>query len=535
MATHRLSATFQIWMILLAATAPLAGLCRAGEQDGVVPVPSMVEGSEVFQAQYSSPLPPPSKAPVATNPPPSGPKSPFSPQMFDNNFSYKQKPDHDYVFGEELKDMPLATLTGRPIFDETTVSTGGELRFRYIDELNRLRVGGPGKSSYDQWRWRHYIDVKHSDWIRAYVEMIDASINHQELPLQGIDENRWDLQNYFVDVKVPTFTEDAWWFRIGRQELLYGSQRLVSPLDWSNIRRNFEGMKLFTRRADWDIDAWIVNPVNTATPGAGSVTVNDNKFDQRNTDYVFGGLFATYKAMKDQTFDLFFLGAKIDVPTAGLPHGERYTLGTRWFGNLFDDRGQLIQAEVEGGYQFGNDRSALYDAASPRATVSAGYFTAGAGHTWKANSWQPSLWWYWDWASGDNNPSDGQNNTFFQHVGFFHYYLGQIDNISRQNINDVNVQWSFKPGDPMQVTFAHHWFQLANSNDVLYNVVGTPVGTPDHGSDVGHEFDFTINYNVSPNWSLQWGYFWFWYGGYVEATAPRGDAQQVYVMSTLRY
>jgi hypothetical protein len=31
---------------------------------------------------------------------------------------------------------------------------------------------------------------------------------------------------------------------VGRQELLYGAQRLISPLDWANTRRTFEGGKL---------------------------------------------------------------------------------------------------------------------------------------------------------------------------------------------------------------------------------------------------------------------------------------------------
>jgi hypothetical protein len=76
---------------------------------------------------------------------------------------------------------------------------------------------------------------------------------------------------------------------------------------------------------------------------------------------------------------------------------------------------------------------------------------------------------------------------------------------------------------------------LADSNDVLYNVAGARVGTPGNGTDIGHELDFVANYAVNTNWSLESGYFWFWYGDYVNATAPRDDASQLYFMSTLRY
>lgn len=462
--------------------------------------------------------------------------SPFSPQLFDNNFRYKQNPDHVYVPGEELKDMPLGTLTGLPMLCETSLSTGGELRFRYIDEINRLRPGGPGHASYDQWRWRHYVDVQHAEIFRGYVELIDASTNHCELPLVGIDKNRWDLLNAFVDLHAPWYVEHPITLRFGRQELVYGVQRLISSLDWGNTRRNFEGFKLFTRQETWDLDAWLVNPVDTATPGAGSLAENDNSFDQRNEDFLFAGSYGTYRGFKDHTIDLYFLYSNINLPVAGLPYGDRYTLGTRWLGTLLKTNyGGLWQAEVEGGYQFGNDRSSFYDPTSPRASVQAGFVVVGLGHTWTEWRWKPSLWCYWDWASGDRSPTDGENNTFYQYYGLVHAYLGLIDNLARQNLSDINTKFTIKPHDKLQIQVQNHWYQLATGDDVLYNVAGVPVGTPGNGTDVGNEMNIVATYNFSPNWSCELGYFWFWYGSYVAAVAPRPHAEMLYVMSTLRY
>jgi hypothetical protein len=45
-------------------------------------------------------------------------------------------------------------------------------------------------------------------------------------------------------VKVATFKEAPAYVRVGRQELLYGSQRLISTLDWANTRRTFQGENL---------------------------------------------------------------------------------------------------------------------------------------------------------------------------------------------------------------------------------------------------------------------------------------------------
>jgi hypothetical protein len=484
--------------------------------------------------QYSVAAPPAPVPQPAAKPTPK--PQPFKPMFFDNDFRYKQKPDHAYIFGEELKDIPLDSFYGCGLFEDTTLSTGGELRFRYLNEDNRLRPGGPGQTDYDQWRWRHYVDVKHCDYLRAYVELIDGSTNHADLPLVGIDKNRWDLQNYFVDLALPSPLEETVWLRVGRQELFYGNQRLVSPLDWSNIRRNFEGLKVFTKQETWDLDLWLVNPVNTATPNAGVLAVNDNSFDQRNEDYLFGGAYGTYKGIENHTIDLFLLYANLNVPVTGFPFGDRYTLGARWLGNYPTDCGDRIwHGEIETGYQFGNDRSAFYDAASPRASVQAGYFTAGGGHTWKSVPWQPNFWLYYDWASGDRDPTDGENNTFFQHFGLVHAYFGLIDNLARQNIQDLNYRFTVKPTDKLQLVFAQHWFRLDTASDVLYNITGTPVGTPGNGTDVGQELDLVATYAVNTNWSFEAGYFWFWYGDYIGNVSPRDTAEQFYVMSTLRY
>ncbi len=507
----------------------------------VVPIAaeSLVPPSPVYDAAAGAVIsqsPPPPPAPAAKPAAPKPPPQPWKPMFFDNDFSYKKQPNPPHFFGEELKDIPATDLFDLDAFEQLRISTGGEIRFRYLDETNRLRPGGPGHSDYQQWRWRHYVDIKQSDWIRAYVEMIDGSTFNNDLPQVGIDTNRWDLQNYLVDVKVGEVSEKPVWFRVGRQELFYGNQRLISPLDWSNIRRNFEGLKVFTKNDEWDYDLWLVNPVNTASPQDQPLTKYNNEFDVRNRDVIFGGSYWTYKAVKDHTFDLFLLWSHSNLVQANYPEGDRYTLGTRWLGNHPVAEGtRIFHAEIEGGYQFGNDRSTMTDVAAQRASVQAGYFTGGVGHTWKAAPWEPNLWIFYDWASGDQDPTDGQNNTFFQHYGLVHAYFGLIDNIARQNIQDVNYRFTVKPHQKMSMQIAQHWFMLANQQDVLYNVAGVRVGTPNNGADIGQELDVTCTFTINPNWSLEGGYYWFWYGDYIARTAPRESADQIYLMSTLRY
>ena len=531
-------------------SVPPSPINPLGPNDGASLPPMIASQAGTYASPSTSPgMAAPTPAAAKPAGPPKPPPQPWKPCFFDNDFSYKKAP-HTHLFGEELKDMPLDSIVPWDIAEDTRLSVGGEVRHRYMNENNRLRApfGNSGaRSTYDLVRWRQYFDLKHSDWVRVYIEMIDASSTGNDLPITGIDVNRWDLQNAFVDLKVLERDDKPVWLRAGRQELLFGSQRLVSPLDWANTRRNWEGLRINSPGTTWDLDAWLVNPVNSGTfgtaggtgPGLG-VNKNDHEFDQAQKDILFGGAWGTYKGIKDHTIDTFFLYDRHsrafpggngfpNVPPNSFPVGDRYTLGTRWLGTFPADGGdRSYLTDVEGGYQFGDDKT---------KTVQAGYFTGGVGHVWKTVKWEPTIWGFYDWASGDNNPADGVNGTFFQHYGLVHAYLGLIDNVARQNTSDLNYRFTVKPTKKLQLQAAQHFIQLANANDSLYTITGQKFGSPGgHGSDVGQELDLLATYTYNQNFSIEMGQFWFWYGDYIHNVQPtRQDAQQFYVQTTFRY
>jgi Alginate export len=491
---------------------------------------------EFEQAAYERALPSPGAAPgySEVKPPPAKkpPLQPWQGVFYDNDFSYLSDPDHDWLLGEELKDLSADELSLLP--EGALVSLGGELRYRYMDESNRLRPGGPARANYQHWRWRQYADLKLDDSLRFYAELIDASMFGNTLSVTGIDVNRWDLQNLFVDVKIAERDEKPVYVRIGRQELLYGSQRLISPLDWANTRRNFEGIKLFSRGETWDLDAFATRTLNTAIPGDGPVARFDNSFDSPNQNHTFSGAWLTYKGVKDQTWDLYWIwdwNRQQLAPRPRFPGGNRHTVGTRWLRNFpVTSEGEtpdyIWHADVEGGYQFGDDFG---------KNVSAGFFTGGLGNTMQSLPWEPSLWVYYDWASGSRNLNSGESNTFHQHYGLVHAYIGQIDNVARQNISDINAKFSVKPVKQVVLETQYHHINLARDSDVLYNITGAPVGQPNSGWHAGDELDLVATYTLNPNFSVQAGYFWFWYGSFIQNNAPRDKAEMFYLQSALRY
>src|SRR5690606_1076666 len=73
---------------------------------------------------------------------------------------------------------------------------------------------------------------------------------------RGIDEDELSIQNLFVDVKAFKNQDKNLVFRVGRQELDYGSGRLISVREGPNVRLSFTGAKLMFEQKDFSVDAF---------------------------------------------------------------------------------------------------------------------------------------------------------------------------------------------------------------------------------------------------------------------------------------
>ncbi len=475
-------------------------------------------------APKPKPKPAPKKKvpPVFPGPKPLPPTGPYKPVYFDNDFSYKGKPGSEYVYGEETKLMKFEMLDTNFVF-----SSGGEFRHRYMSQDNRLQPGGPGQDTYNLTRWRHFLDLKTGDNFRFYVEGIDAASFGEDLPTQAIDENRWDLQNVFMDVEVFDTGTGTHTIRAGRQELLFGRQRLVSPLDWGNTRRNFEGLNYIVKEKDYKLNLFTVNPVNSGT-GFNSLAKNDHSFDQANRDVFLSGAYFSYTAIENTNIDLYYLWLQDNIQVPTRADGHRHTLGSRFTELVPMDGGRVWDVDVEGAYQFGTDND---------QSVQAGFATGTLGHTWKNAPWSPRLSGLIYYGSGDNSPTDGQNNTFYTMFPLGHAYWAISDNLSGQNLLDYALQADVKPTAKTGVTGAYHFFNLASDGDRAYNIAGAPVGVPGNGTDLGQALDLFGYYSVNSNLDFQAGYSWFFYGDFItsQPATTRDDASQFYIQTSLRY
>jgi hypothetical protein len=420
--------------------------------------------------------PAPADGSAAPPPPRKPPPNPHKGVFYENDFKYLDDPANEYCYlGDCLKRRRLWC-------DWIIVDVGGEYRLRHHNEQILTRF-----NDFLLQRMRIYGDVHFGDCFRTYLEAIDATSAGERLTPRLTEENRFDALNLFGDARVLDEHGGALWLRGGRQELLYGNQRLISPLDWGNTRRTFDGAKLFWRGACWNVDGFWTRPV----PFSQHVN-NDHNFDHPDPNQEFYGVYATHKDWRNHKLDLYYLRlAKYD----GATPFQNHTLGGRWEGKR-----EAWLWEVEGGYQFGGF--------GPR-DHSAGFYTLGAGRKLANLKWNPVVWVYYDWASGDRDPADGVHGTFNQLFPLGHKYFGWMDLVGRQNIEDWNVQLTLTPHPTLEFVIWWHTFHLQQARDALYDAGGVPIRhdpTGAAGSDVGSELDLTLRWTFRPRADVLFGY-----------------------------
>ncbi|WP_231690981.1 alginate export family protein [Aureliella helgolandensis] len=409
--------------------------------------------------------------------------------FYANDYSYLRNPAYSgpYFPGDALKGL-----------DNGKLDLGGEYRTRFHHENNHRGFGLTGVDD-EFWlsRLRLFANYRVNDTVRFYGEFLYADSSGESSPARAIEENRGDAQNLFFDVKLLDTGAEKISARLGRQELLLGAQRLVSPLDWANTRRTFDGYRLTYSSDDWEIDGFYTNPVSRVPATAGSFD-----WDSADTDQHFFGTYLSRKGLDIGTLDVYYLG--YDNENANFAY---HTLGSRLAG-----KNDLFLYDFEGGTQFGEN--------SNGSGHGAGFVTGGLGKQLTVCSWKPTLWAYYDWASGGGADAIGVGDNGFHHnFPLAHKYNGFMDLFGRRNLNDVNVQLTTPVGKRVNMMLWYHYFFLDQAT-TPYSVAMQPYNTTDLAAskDLGHEIDYVCSINLNERNSVLLGYSFFNAGEYYQST-----------------
>ena len=448
----------------------------------------------------------------ATAPPANQPPQ-YTLTRWDEDYRYLRDPAEGDAPRDFFDPIKYIKLTNK---GDIYLSLGGQIRYRY-EHFNDFNFGaGPqDDNGYHLIRMLAHADLHVGDNLRFFVQGKSALIEDRDGGPRAIDADELDLQQAFVEFTFRFNNDrDSAMIRGGRQEMRYGAERLIGVSDWTNVRRAFDGIRGSLGIGNQTIDLFWVRPV----------IVEKETFNSTDDDTDFAGIYDVINLpdfMREARtkLDLYFLWLARDAAPSG--DSDTFTVGAHLFTNP-----RPWDFDIEGDWQFGD--------AAEGGDVNAWSIAIEGGYTLHGVTWTPRLILGFDAASGDDDLTDDDHETFNQLFATGHPYFGYIDVIGRQNIIDVHAGISAKFAPSVTGLIQHYFFWRENDNDALYNASGAPLIPGGAGSSnyIGSEFDALLTIQFDRHWSGYVGYSHFFAGDFVEqagsGTGADNDIDFVY-------
>jgi hypothetical protein len=324
--------------------------------------------------------------------------------------------------------------------------------------------------------------------------------------------------------------------RGGRFTLNIGSRRLASRNGFRNTISSFTGLD-----ATWKSEALTVRgfwtlPVQRLPFRLDELRDNEVDFDEESFDFHFWGLYADGELPWGDSGELYLFGLHADENTDP-PRRRRdlYTPGFRIYRRPAPGR---FDYQIETALQVGRSRQATSGAGT--LDHFAHFFHAELGYSF-GTTWSPRVVVQYDYASGDNDPDDGDNERFDTLFGDRSFDFGHTSiygPFARANLFTPGVRVQVKPTPKLSAYASFRAFWLASRSDVW---AGGGIRDPDgdSGRYVGSQIEMRVRWRIFPkNVTLEGGYAHLFAGEFMDdaPTSPsRGGADYVYTQIVFEY
>ena len=331
-------------------------------------------------------------------------------------------------------------------------------------------------------RFRLGVALKPSDWFRVYAELQDADAFWRDPKIPPY-QSTWDLRRAYVDI--GDSERDIIAFRVGRQDLSFGWQRLLGTSYWRNASKG------------WDAAMMIVNwkMLKLNAFAAAPVIVFDNGLSHHQAGNDLHGLYGRLRNLVPRSdlepYLLWHLSPGIKTKQGGLANLDEKTAGLHWIGTAAN-----FDYDAEIADQFGS---------IGRDGIRAWGWSAITGYTWASWRWKPRLSFKYDYASGDRNPNSNVHGTFDQLYPNIHDHHGLADQVAWQNLISVRTVLRVSVRRNWMISTAYNDWWLASAKDGFYNSSGTIVARDPKGLSgrhIGTELDAQTSYRIDRNLEL---------------------------------
>jgi len=272
---------------------------------------------------------------------------------------------------------------------------------------------------------------------------------------------------------------------------------------------------------DFDDGYW-KNLDNVVVAG-GSFTVKKDVLLSNTQFKVFN-----YIYFDDRAVAINLAGDDLKINTIGLNIAGAYEAGT-------GEIDLMLWAAFQFG-RFGNE--------DQRAWA----FIAESGYQFVQTQGKPWLRVGIAYASGDEDPNDSDNGTFFNYVPTNHKFYGYVDANAFSNLIDAYMQFLVSPHKKVKLAVDAHLFWLASDDEVWIggsgpfndSVFGYAFRNPAEGNDIesnlGEEIDLILIVNALDYLTLQFGYSHFFGGDGVSAVFEKEDQLDwFYAQATINF
>ncbi len=366
------------------------------------------------------------------------------------------------------------------------LSLGGQIRTRFEHYSNRFWEENVDQDFYSQ-RLAFHTDLHLGKNFRVFTELYHGYTSHER---EFVENDEIDIHQAFLQLDFKLKSNADLSVLAGRQELAYGSARLVGLREGPNIRRTFDAIRTIFKSGNTNIQAFYSKEVRP------TIFAFDNQFALFDGDALNPKLWGLYNQFKIKGFngmnELYYLGYQNQNSTINDVSGKesRHSIGLRRFGKI----GKRFTYNTEAIYQFGKIGN---------ATISA-FNLEGNWHYKLINSswkWNPGL--KLEYTSGDRALGDEKLNTFNPlFVNPAYYSLAAT--ITPANLISIHPSISATPLENLKLYVEWGVFWRASENDGLYRPPRF-LSRPSNGiteRDLGSQFGFQASYELNRHLSF---------------------------------
>jgi hypothetical protein len=328
----------------------------------------------------------------------------------------------------------------------TYLSMGGEVRYQYFNIRNEDWGDAPKDGDGFLFsRFLAHADLHAGKNFRLFGQLQGSMANGKTSGTSPVDENPLDLHQAFFDLNTSSKNVIL---RVGRQELSYGSQRLISVRELPNNRQAFDVARSIFSFGTYRVDAFY----------GRYVTAKKEIFDDHSNKDInlWGAYLVKNKVPFFRNVDLYYFGLSkanaVFEDSAGKE--RRHTVGSRiWGGN------GGWKYDFEGVYQFGKFTG---------KTISAWTLSGNASYKFARATLQPEIGIKTEVISGDRQKGDGRLQTFnslFPKGAYF----GLAALIGPSNLFDIHPSIVFELiDDKLSWTIDNDVFWRYSAKDGIY-------------------------------------------------------------------